>query len=132
MVSVVEEWRAAHDLWRAAVEQLAAEGIQVPALSVGVMIEVPAAALLADALSREADFLSLGTNDLTQYLFAADRDYPAAPGPSRAKQVVSIAFFRDHRVVHAKIAFQLQEFGLRVRCRSQQRSHGSSGRQKSS
>src|SRR5262249_28229263 len=43
---------------------------------VGVMLEVPAAALCIDALLREVDFVSIGSNDLTQYLMAADRDNP--------------------------------------------------------
>ncbi|QLC34953.1 phosphoenolpyruvate--protein phosphotransferase (plasmid) [Halarchaeum sp. CBA1220] len=92
LVTTVEEVEAARGVLEGVVADLAAEGVDATMPEFGVMIETPAAALMADVLVEHVDFFSIGTNDLAQYVMAAERGNDA---------VAELGDFRQPAVLRA-------------------------------
>lgn len=108
MVGSLEDLRAGKAALEEAKAQLKAGGVPFdPNIPVGIMVEIPSIAVLADEAARECDFASVGTNDLCQYLFAADRMNPLtaeyyqsfSPVMFRVLSVVFNAFHRAGKPV---------------------------------
>jgi fructose-specific PTS system IIA-like component len=96
MISSLEEVLQFKDLVSQARATLASEGITLgPYISIGVMIEVPSAALILDQLCAEVDFFSIGTNDLCQYFFAAERGNPKVAALSSVRHPAFIRFLQQ-------------------------------------
>ena len=75
MVATLEEFRAARNILQEEQDRLGIAPVQV-----GLMIEIPSAAVMSSQFAKEADFFSIGTNDLTQYTLAMDRGHPKLAG----------------------------------------------------
>lgn len=99
LVTCVEEVREVKALAAECRQELSAEGIAYGDVEIGVMVETPAASNIADLLAKEADFFSIGTNDLTGYTMAADRGNAKAAYLYSAYQPAVLRSIK--RIIHA-------------------------------
>ncbi|MCJ7856578.1 phosphoenolpyruvate--protein phosphotransferase [Lachnospiraceae bacterium NSJ-143] len=99
MICTLEELRKAKEILNEVKLELDFEGVRYDRnIEVGIMIETPAAALISETLARECDFFSIGTNDLTQYTLAVDRQ----------NSMVNSKFDTDHESILRLIRFTAQ------------------------
>jgi phosphoenolpyruvate-protein phosphotransferase len=95
MISSLEEVLEFKDLVSQARQALGREGVALPDIQIGVMIEVPSTAFILDQVCAEADFFSIGTNDLCQYFFAAERGNPKVAALSSVRHPAFIRFLQQ-------------------------------------
>ncbi|REJ72862.1 MAG: phosphoenolpyruvate--protein phosphotransferase [Planctomycetota bacterium] len=106
MISSLMELRQAKMILRDVTEDLEDEGVDYRGdLPVGIMVEVPAVAMMAEEFAREVDFFSIGTNDLIQYTLAADRSDPAVAKYYNAADPAILRIVR--RIVQAAVQADL-------------------------
>lgn len=136
MIISLNELRRARSVVERCMAELDVEGIAYdPEIEIGIMIETPASVLMADALAAEADFFSIGTNDLTQYILVVDRgnkkisDLYNTLNPAVLKAIDTVIqaghahgikvgmcgeFASDERVTPLLLGYGLDEFSMAV------------------